>query len=48
MQCAARSYFGKNVMDLNDAEITALAGMIQAPEYYKPEDNMEALKRDRG
>lgn len=48
MQCAASSYFGKNVMDLNDAEITALAGMIQAPEYYKPEDNMEALKKRQG
>ncbi|NLB89119.1 MAG: PBP1A family penicillin-binding protein [Syntrophomonadaceae bacterium] len=45
MQCAANSYFGKNVMDLNEAEITALVGMIQAPEYYKPEDNMEALKK---
>lgn len=44
MQCAANSYFGKNVMDLNKAEITILAGMIQAPEHYAPERNMEGLK----
>lgn len=48
MQCAADSYFGKNVMNLNDAEITALVGMIQAPEYYRPEENMEALKKRQG
>lgn len=44
MQCAAQSYFGKDVMELNSAEITALVGMIQAPEYYTPE-NFEALKK---
>lgn len=44
MQCAAMTYFGKDVMNLNDAEITTLAGMIQAPEYYRPDDNMEAVK----
>lgn len=44
MQCAAESYFGKDVMELNNAEITALVGMIQAPEYFTPE-NMEALKK---
>ncbi len=45
MQCAAQSYFGKDVMDLNEAEITMLVGMIQAPEYYVPDSNMEALKK---
>ncbi|KUG02726.1 multimodular transpeptidase-transglycosylase [hydrocarbon metagenome] len=45
MQCAAQSYFGKDVMDLNEAEITLLVGMIQAPEYYVPESNMEVLKK---
>ncbi|HZK44034.1 MAG TPA: PBP1A family penicillin-binding protein [Syntrophomonadaceae bacterium] len=45
MQCAAMSYFGKNVMDLNNAQVTILAGMIQAPEHYRPEKNMEGLKQ---
>lgn len=45
MQCAAQSYFGKNVMALNDAEITMLVGLIQSPEYYSPDRNMEALKK---
>ena len=44
MQCAAESYFGKDVMQLNEAEITVLAGMIQSPEYYSPDKNMVGLK----
>lgn len=45
MQCAALTYFGKDVMNLSAAEITTLAGMIQAPEYYRPDDNMERVKK---
>lgn len=45
MQCAAMTYFGKDVLYLNDAEITTLTGMIQAPEYYRPDDNLEAVKK---
>ncbi|HZJ83974.1 MAG TPA: penicillin-binding transpeptidase domain-containing protein, partial [Syntrophomonadaceae bacterium] len=45
MQCAALTYFGKDVMNLSAGEITTLAGMIQAPEYYRPDDNMERVKK---
>ena len=45
MATAASSYFGKEVSQLNKAEITMLAGIIQAPEYYSPDKNMAALKR---
>jgi penicillin-binding protein 1A len=45
MASAAESYFGKNVADLNKAEITMLVGIIQAPEYYSPDRNMPALKQ---
>jgi len=41
---ASQSYFGKNVSQLNKAEMTMLAGIIQAPEYYSPDRNMEGLK----
>ncbi|MEA4926250.1 MAG: PBP1A family penicillin-binding protein [Syntrophomonadaceae bacterium] len=44
MACAASSYFGKNVSQLNKAEMTMLVGIIQSPEYYSPEKNMEGLK----
>jgi len=44
MQCAAQSYFGKKVMNLNKAEITLLVAMIQSPEYYSPDSNLEGLK----
>jgi penicillin-binding protein 1A len=42
--CAARSYFGKEIWQLNQAEICMLVGMIQAPEAYAPERNLEGLK----
>ncbi|MGS0763548.1 PBP1A family penicillin-binding protein [Syntrophomonas curvata] len=42
--CAARSYFGKDVWQLNKAEITMLVGIIQAPEAYAPERNFEGMK----
>ncbi len=45
MGIAARAYFGKEVADLNKAEITALVGIIQSPEYYQPDRNMEGLKK---
>ncbi len=44
MECAAESYFGKSVADLNNGEITALAGIIQSPEYYTAKDHGDALK----
>lgn len=42
--CAARYYFDKDVSQLNKAEMTMLAGIIQAPEAYAPERNFEGLK----
>ncbi len=44
MGIAAQAYFGKDVASLNNAEICALVGIIQAPEYYSPDRNLEALK----
>ncbi|MGI5912325.1 MAG: transglycosylase domain-containing protein [Syntrophomonadaceae bacterium] len=41
---AARSYFGKDVGQLNKAEISMLVGIIQAPEAYAPERNFAGLK----
>ncbi|HPT68962.1 MAG TPA: PBP1A family penicillin-binding protein [Syntrophomonas sp.] len=45
MGIAARAYFGKDVFDLSKAEITALVGIIQSPEYYSPGNNLEGLKK---
>ena len=43
---AAQTYFGKNASDLNLSEAAILAGMFQAPTYYKPDINPEnAAKR---
>jgi len=44
MGIAAQAYFGKDVASLNEAEICALVGIIQAPEYYSPDRNLDALK----
>jgi len=41
---AAKSYFGKDVSQLNKAEMTMLAGIIQSPEFYSPERNLAGLK----
>ncbi len=44
MACAANTYFGKDISSLNKAEMTMLAGIIQSPEFYSPDSNMEGLK----
>ncbi len=36
VQAAARTFFAKDVWDLDDAECTMIAGMIQLPERYSP------------
>ncbi|HPF71776.1 MAG TPA: PBP1A family penicillin-binding protein, partial [Candidatus Krumholzibacteria bacterium] len=36
VQAASRTFFGKDVWDLGDAECTMIAGMIQLPERYSP------------
>ena len=45
MGIAARAYFGKDVFDLDKAQITALVGIIQSPEHYSPGNNLEGLKK---
>lgn len=46
VQAASHTFFGKNVWDLNDAEATMMAGMIQLPERYNPFKHPEnAYKR---
>jgi penicillin-binding protein 1A len=46
MQAASRLYFGKDVWDLQPAEATLLAGIIQRPNKLSPFDNLElAYKR---
>ncbi len=44
VQTAAESYFNKSAADLNLAEASVMAGMIQAPEDYSPFRNYQATK----
>ncbi|MEW5861705.1 MAG: penicillin-binding protein 1A [Cyanobacteriota bacterium] len=44
-QTASESYFGKKAADLNLAEASMLAGMIQAPEDYSPFTNYKLAKQ---
>ncbi|MGE5391755.1 MAG: transglycosylase domain-containing protein [Deltaproteobacteria bacterium] len=44
MGCAARTYFNRDLSQLNQGQICMLAGMIQAPEFYAPERNYKGLK----
>ncbi len=41
----ARIYFNKDVTELNEAEMSLLVGMIQAPEFYSPDTNYAGLKK---
>ncbi len=41
VQAAARTFFGKDVWDLGDAECTMMAGMIQLPERYSPLNHLD-------
>ncbi|MFC7401248.1 transglycosylase domain-containing protein [Citricoccus sp. GCM10030269] len=46
VEAAARYFFNKNAADLNIQESAMLAGMVQSPNGYNPENNPEgALKR---
>lgn len=42
IEAAALSYFGKHARDLNLAEATILAGLVQQPTEYNPVDNPKA------
>jgi penicillin-binding protein 1A len=44
VQAAARTYFGKNVQDLNLAECAMLAGIPKSPNYFNPFNNLKAAK----
>ena len=44
VQAASRTYFGKNVSDLNLAEAAFLAGITKNPSFYSPFENFESGK----
>lgn len=46
VQQAAKTYFGKDIKDVNLAEASLIAGLFQAPDSYDPYKNIEAA-RDR-
>jgi 1A family penicillin-binding protein len=47
VQAAARLFFGKDVWDLEPAESSMIAGMIQIPERYSPFNHLDAAYRRR-
>ena len=47
VQAAAKTYFGKNVEELNLAECALLAGIPKSPNYYSPFNNLQAAKERR-
>lgn len=44
-QTAALNYFGKNLIDLDKAELTLLAGLPQSPSNYNPLVNLSLAKK---
>lgn len=44
VQAAARTYFGKNVEDLDLNECAMLAGIPKSPNYYSPFNNLNAAQ----
>ena len=44
---ASQTYFGKSASELNLAEAATIAGMFQAPTYYKPDTNPENAEKRR-
>jgi penicillin-binding protein 1A len=48
VQSAARTYFGKDVEQLNLAEVAYLAGVPRAPTEYSPYNNPERAKQRQG
>jgi penicillin-binding protein 1A len=47
VQAASRTFFGKDVWDLEPAEATMMAGMIQLPEHYSPFNNLDRAYQRR-
>ena len=48
VQAAAKLYFGKDISELNLAEVAYLAGVPRAPNEYSPYRNPERAKRRQG
>ena len=44
---AARTYFGKDLSQIDDAEAALLAGMVQRPSYYNPFHDPERARQRR-
>lgn len=44
VQAAAKTYFGKDVKDLNLNECAMLAGIPKSPNYFSPLNNLQAAK----
>ncbi|MFZ2488843.1 MAG: transglycosylase domain-containing protein [Anaerolineae bacterium] len=44
LEAAAHSYFGKSARDLDLAECSLLAGLVQNPAVYQPLQNLEAAR----
>ena len=47
VQAAAKTYFGKDVEQLNLSECALLAGIPKSPNYYSPFNNVQAAKERR-
>ena len=47
VEAAARTYFGKDVQELDLAECAMLAGIPKSPNYYSPFNNLDAAKERR-
>ena len=47
VQAAAKTYFGKNVEELDLSECALLAGIPKSPNYYSPFNNLQAAKERR-
>ncbi|MBR1859745.1 MAG: transglycosylase domain-containing protein, partial [Selenomonadaceae bacterium] len=47
VQAAAKTYFGKNVEELDLAECALLAGIPKSPNYYSPFNSIQAAKDRR-
>ena len=47
VEAAADYYWGVSASELNIAQSAMLAGMVQSPNYYKPDDNPEAALERR-
>lgn len=43
-QMAAKTYFGKNIWEINQAEATLLAGLPKSPSSYSPYSNIDLTK----